>query len=68
MFGIKNIKEDQEMHMGKSEQMTYGFYVSIAGGEPLDISKMSEEEQKELYYKLEKQFIENGLNGEILTA
>ena len=68
VFGIKNIKEYQEMHMGKSKQMTDGFYVSIAGGEPLDMSKMSEEERQEIFDKLGKQFIEKGLNGEIVTA
>lgn len=54
--------------MGRNQKMTYGFYVSIDGGEPLDMSKMSEEERKELFDKLGKQFIEKGLNGEIVTA
>ena len=54
--------------MGKNKQMTYGFYLSKAGGEPLDMSKMSKEERQEIFDKLGKQFIEKGLNGEIITA
>ena len=54
--------------MGRNQKMTYGFYVSIAGSEPLDMSKMSEEERQELFDKLGKQFIEKGLNGEVVTA
>ena len=45
--------------MGRNQKMTYGFYVSIDGGE---------EERQEIFDKLGKQFIEKGLNGEVVTA
>ncbi len=54
--------------MGKEEKMTYSFHVSINGREAIDMSQMTEAERKEIYQKLCKQYIENGLRGKIITA
>lgn len=54
--------------MGKNQKMTYSFYVSINGGEPVDMAEMTEEEREETCRKLCRQYIENGLGGEVVTA
>ncbi len=53
--------------MGKKQKMTYSFYVSIAGKEPVDMSTMTEEEREEIFHKLCRQYIEKGLGGEIVS-
>lgn len=52
--------------MKKEQKMTYSFYVSIAGKEPVDMSAMTENEKKEICQKLCRQYIEKGLGGEIV--
>lgn len=54
--------------MREEKKMTYSFYVSIAGKDPVDMSTMTEEEREEIYKKLCIQYIENGLRGQIITA
>ena len=54
--------------MGKEQKMTYSFYVSIAGKEPVDMAEMTEEERKDICQKLCRQYIEKGLGGEVVTA
>lgn len=54
--------------MGKKQKMTYSFHVSINGGEPVDMAEMTEEERAEICEKLCRQYIKNGLGGEIVTA
>ncbi len=54
--------------MRKEQKMTYSFHVSINGKEPIDMSQMTEEERKEIYQKLCRQYIENGLRGKVITA
>ena len=54
--------------MGKKKEMTYSFHVSINGAEPVNMADMTEEERKEIYQKLCRQYIEKGLGGEVVTA
>lgn len=54
--------------MGKEKKMTYSFYVSIGGKEPVNMDDLEEEEREEIRKKLCRQYIENGLGGEIVTA
>ena len=54
--------------MAKQKEMTYSYYVSVQGSPPQDMSKMTEEERQEIFDKLARQFIENGLHGEVVTA
>lgn len=54
--------------MKKEKKMTYSFYVSINGGEPINMSEMTEEERKEMNKKLCIQYIEKGLGGKVITA
>lgn len=54
--------------MGREKKMTYSFYVSIGGGEPINMDEMEEEEREEIKQKLCRQYIENGLGGKIITA
>lgn len=54
--------------MSREKKMTYSFYVSIGGREPVNMDDMDEEERKEVQEKLCKQFIEKGLGGEVITA
>lgn len=54
--------------MGKEKKMTFSFYVSVNGSPPEDTSKMSEEKRKETFDILGRQYIKNGLRGEVVTA
>lgn len=54
--------------MSKEQKMTFSFYVSVNGSPPEDMSKMSEERRKETFDKLGRQFVKNGLRGEVVTA
>lgn len=54
--------------MSKQNQMTFSFYVSVNGSPPEDISQMSEKKKKETYEMLGRQYIKNGLHGEVITT
>ncbi len=54
--------------MSRGKKMTYSFYVSIEGGEPINMDDMEEEEREEIKKKLCRQLIEKGLGGEVITA
>ena len=54
--------------MKKEKEMTYSFHVSIAGEKPIDMSELTEDERQEICLKLCRQYIENGLRGEVVTA
>ena len=54
--------------MGKNQNITHSFYVSVNGGKPVDLAEMTEEERAEICDMLCRQYIENGLGGEVVTA
>lgn len=49
--------------MKQEKKQTYSLYLLTEGEEAIDLLKLSEETQKELFRKLRKQMIEDGLHG-----
>ncbi len=68
IWNIRNKEREEGGRMSRGKKMTYSFYVSIEGGEPINMDDMEEEEREEIKKKLCRQLIEKGLGGEVITA
>lgn len=54
--------------MDRNKKMTYSYYVSIGGRDPINLDELKEDEREEIQRRLCKQLIEKGLGGEVITA